>query len=84
MGMSPGDKLKAIASGAAAAMPEFTEMFEFYESLFTPDILDVLTFEKCIEMAEKAGGNVEEMLPEDMRPVMAMMGNASAGAVAVV
>jgi len=75
-GMTPGEKLKAISAGAAAAMPEFSEMFEFYELLFSPDILDVLTFEKCIEMAEKCGGNVEEMLPEDLRPIMKLMGAA--------
>ena len=77
-GMTPGEKLKAISAGAAAAMPEVTEMFEFYESLFSPDVLDIVTFEKCIEMAEKCGGNVEEMLPEDLKPVMKLMGTKGA------
>ena len=75
------DKIKYASCGAkTCGIPGFGDLYDDWQSLFSADILDVLSFEKAVEMAQKHGGNIEEMLPPELASLVSMVGGAAGSA----
>tara|TARA_A100001035_G_scaffold260895_1_gene239477 strand:- start:82 stop:570 length:489 start_codon:yes stop_codon:yes gene_type:complete len=75
--LSTADQIKyAACSAKTCGIPGFGDLYDDWQSLFSADILDVLSFEKAVEMAKKHGGNIEEMLPSELASLASIAGGA--------